>query len=100
MCGEKTLRGINALGRNYEWKVTEEPTYEQEGRKEAVCSVCNQKISQTIPKLTETQTDGQEAEQKNMTAAPQTGDSNKAILYTVLLAAASAVIIKYRKIIY
>lgn len=100
VCGEETLRGINALGHNYEWKVTEEPTYEKEGRKEAVCSVCNQKISQTIPKLTETQTDGQEAEQKNATAAPQTGDSNKAILYTVLLAAASAVIIKYRKIIY
>lgn len=46
---------INAIGHNYsDWKVTIEATDLQDGSKEKVCSNCNNKVIEVIPKLNHT----------------------------------------------
>lgn len=52
-CGKSSVTAIEPIGEHSygEWVIVEEPTYTKAGRKEKVCSICGEIISEIIPKL-------------------------------------------------
>lgn len=98
---ESVREDIPALGHSWsEWKVAKEPTVNETGLRQKVCSGCGDTMSEEIPKLTGGTTvtvnpgNGSNVQQS---AGTPTGDSALPAAYTAAILAAAAVILYGRK---